>query len=71
MQGIIVEYTRNDGTIQKAILHPQEQTPVFKNQERALLRLMDDSLNPMRNATGGGILSVKSINELKQVGYVD
>lgn len=71
MRGIIVQYTRNDGTIQKAIMHPEEQTPAFKNFERAMLRLVDDSINPLRNTTGGGIIAVKSIKELQQIGYVD
>lgn len=66
----IVTYHRKDGKIQKALLYHADQTPVFKGKGKALLRCVDDNLEP-QIINDKPELVVVQIRELKNIGFIN
>jgi hypothetical protein len=70
--GVIVTFvTRETGKVQKAILRNADQTALLKAQGRAFLRLVDDDLEPLKDAVGKRLISIKPLNILKTIGFID
>jgi hypothetical protein len=70
--GVIVTFvTRETGKVQKAILRNADQTASLKAQGRAFLRLVDDDLEPLKDAVGKRLISIKPLNILKTIGFID
>lgn len=69
--GFIVEFTRPDGTVGTAIMRHSEQIPQFTSQGIAFLRLVDDQYRPVLGQDGKEKTTVKRLNELRRIGFVD
>lgn len=69
--GFIVEYTRDDGTLQKAIARHSEQAPEIKHSGRALLRLIDDDYKPIVEEGGKEKIVLKGLKSVRVIGMVD
>lgn len=67
--GKIVSFETKEG-VQTAIMYDNEQTPSFQAKKKAVLRLVDDKLEPIMR-DNKPVIAVKKISELTKVGYVD
>jgi hypothetical protein len=69
--GAIVEYTRKDGTTQRAIMRHSDQTPQFSLHGHAFLRLVDADMKTVSGQSGKESIAIKPLNELRRIGFID
>lgn len=69
--GVIYEYTRPDGSIQKGIARHTEQVPNFTDHGKVCLRLVNDDLTFKKDKESKNILALKDAVLLTKIGYAD
>lgn len=55
----------------KAIAYNHEQLPAFVKARKLYLHMLDEDMKPRLNADGKSLRGLKSIDKVKQIGFVD
>jgi hypothetical protein len=70
MHGIL--YTDKNGNIQKGLVKDIDQLEAFKKVKKAYIRLVNDDLTiKIDEVTGKGLVSLKNIDSLECIGFID
>lgn len=69
--GYIVEFTNKEGKTQNGIIRYSDQHDALKKYHKSLVRLVDAELNPILDEKGKELVSLKSNDLLKVIGFID
>ncbi len=69
--GILYQYQNWEGKTQTAKALHIEQTPAYKDNDRVLLRLINDDHSDKLNKKGQKMIAVKHLDEIEHIGFID
>lgn len=69
--GIIVEYQTKDGKTQRGIERYCDQAPETSKYKKLVIRLTDEKTNLLDNGKGGNFITLKAVDKVKKIGFVD
>ena len=68
-KGIIFKYMNEKWETVKAVAVNDEQKPCYSNYGKVFLRVVDDDYNFKKTEEGKGIIAVKNVSDLTQIGF--
>jgi len=69
--GKIVQYTKKNGQIQKAIMRYNDQRPDFEKAGKSIIRPINGKMMPILGENGKPLISLIETKLLTQIGFVD
>ena len=67
----LVEYTKEDGTIQRGIMYYGDQKPEFKKVCKVCVALFNQDFTPVLDPYGKHTKVLKNPDSLKVIGFID
>lgn len=69
--GYLVEYTKENGSLQRGIIYYQDQRPEFQKVCKVLVKLFNQDMTPILDESSKPMKVLKNPDSLTVIGYIN